>query len=650
MRTVAVLAVALVLGISAFAAEPTVLHTKAPFLDVESPALFALLNSTADGTFKVANWSYGLTLASDGYERIATALHNQTLTAYGWDYLYVAPEAALVRSDPDAAYHAAGYAEGWLSYDQLKFAGAPGAFDALVNGVAVEAREGVRQWLNSHIDYMQTAIRTNSSQAFYRQLGKLFQQLQGIVDGFTARAKASGEAGTTLRDVFALNFGEEVGDVEGYVKYFGNARNVPRVRPARHCSALIKITADDLFMSHTTWSSFQSMRRMYKVYAFETTVAMSSYPGQIASQDDWYMTSNKLAIQETTNEFYNNALYAKVVPRTVSEFLRTMIATHLASNGSHWTSLFKQDNSGTYNNQYMVVDMKLWAPGEIGAKLQDNLLWLAEQIPGYVERSDVTDVLRQQGYWPSFNVAYFPYIYNVSGFRQKLQEQGTFWSYTKYARPEIFRRNQSGIKDLTGMQSMMRYNDYKIDPYSRIPNCSTCPNQRCSPSNSAMLTISSRGDLNPVDAPGICYGPLKHFVSHRDHCATDAKIASWSNFQDGKLTGIAISGPTAAQQPVFAFSNSTFGPAPQGMPDAWNFPWMEFVLPRAQPSPYKIPHIGLPGSNKALVGAVVGAAVVGFIFAVAGVYYARRVRARSSTDTSYATLDGGVNARTADGV
>jgi hypothetical protein len=45
--------------------------------------------------------------------------------------------------------------------------------------------------------------------------------------------------------------------------------------------------------------------------------------------------------------------------------------------------------AGTYNNQYMVVDMKLFSPGE---ELQPGLLTVVEQIPGLVVSADTTQV------------------------------------------------------------------------------------------------------------------------------------------------------------------------------------------------------------------------------------------------------------------
>lgn len=55
------------------------------------------------------------------------------------------------------------------------------------------------------------------------------------------------------------------------------------------------------------------------------------------------------------------------------------------------------------DNQYMVLDMNRFIPGE---PLDDNLLTVVEQIPGLVKAGDVTQTL-ERGYWPSYNVPFF---------------------------------------------------------------------------------------------------------------------------------------------------------------------------------------------------------------------------------------------------
>jgi hypothetical protein len=65
----------------------------------------------------------------------------------------------------------------------------------------------------------------------------------------------------------------------------------------------------------------------------------------------------------------------------------------------------------------MVVDLKRFVPGE---ELAEGLLWVAEQIPGLVVAADQTDKLAF-GYWPSYNVPYYPEIYRWDSFRMHEQ-------------------------------------------------------------------------------------------------------------------------------------------------------------------------------------------------------------------------------------
>ena len=79
-----------------------------------------------------------------------------------------------------------------------------------------------------------------------------------------------------------------------------------------------------------------------------------------------------------------------------------MVANRLALTGSDWATLFAQHNSGTYNNEWMIIDYNRFTPGE---PLRDGLFTVLEQIPGQVRWEDQTDLLRETSYWSSYNIA-----------------------------------------------------------------------------------------------------------------------------------------------------------------------------------------------------------------------------------------------------
>lgn len=77
------------------------------------------------------------------------------------------------------------------------------------------------------------------------------------------------------------------------------------------------------------------------------------------------------------------------------------MANRLANDGRTWCSLFERYNSGTYNNQWMILDYKLFEPGK---PLQPDTFWVLEQLPGIVEKADKTELLEEQRYWASYNI------------------------------------------------------------------------------------------------------------------------------------------------------------------------------------------------------------------------------------------------------
>ena len=109
-----------------------------------------------------------------------------------------------------------------------------------------------------------------------------------------------------------------------------------------------------------------------------------------------------------------------------------------------------------------------------------NRIYLLEQIPGYIETADITSIVRSQSYWASYNIPYFPYIYNVSGYRQMFDKHGSEYSYTNCSRANIFRAKHKFIRNTDDVKYLMQYNNYQNEPLAH---------------NNPTLTISSRYDL-----------------------------------------------------------------------------------------------------------------------------------------------------------
>lgn len=564
----------------------------------------------------------------------AQVIFNASLYDQGWDYLQVSPAAPGDLNN----YYVGGFGEGYVTHQRI---------DLVYNSQGpFNLTPAAETWFQEHLMYMQTQSQLQNS-SFWVQVGNLFALMQGIADGYSARAAELGSRTLSMTDIFRLNFAVEAPDVETATGGGDGSSMLRRRRkqkqpssdksssqnifPDQHCSALVAVTPNDIFFSHDTWDAYIGTIRMYKTYTMpEASISYSGMAGMISSGDDWYITSNNLAVQETTNDVFNSTLYELyTVPHTVSEFLRVMTATYLATSAPEWVQLFQYNNSGTYCNQWMVLDYNLYEAGTMGASLPDNLLWVAEQIPGNVTSADVTDHLRNDGFWSSYNTPYFTNIFDLSGYPALVEEFGPFFSYANTSRAEIFRRNYTNVTDLPSMQALMRYNNWQNDPLSTIPDCTVCD-----PARSPMLAIASRGDLVPtnVKLPNNSYAD---YFSISAFGAVDCKITSSAMISN--LQGVIINGPTTYNnQPIFSWSTMFAGQQPVGAPNSYNFSWQYYNIIQPPPPPHGW-YAGLSSTDK--VVASVAGAVGGLMLILAGVVlYQRKTRHASKDGVHYHAL------------
>lgn len=197
-------------------------------------------------------------------------------------------------------------------------------------------------------------------------------------------------------------------------------------------------------------------------------------------------------------------------------------------------------NSGTYNNQWIVLDLKR-------AGLQTGFLTLAEQIPGHVAVTDVSNILRQRGYWPSYNVPFDQHIFNASGYAHLSNVHGEAYSYTDCPRAKIFRRDAPAArKSLQDLQRLLAYNGFEKDPLSL---------------GDASNAIAARGDLNPTNR--------SYFG------AVDVKVTEV--LPDVAWQGVvqARCGPTTDQQPPFSWLDVPEHVLHLGQPETFDFPFVE---------------------------------------------------------------------------
>ncbi|CAF3461697.1 unnamed protein product [Rotaria socialis] len=491
---------------------------------------------------------------------LATGFWDQTYNTTGWSVLEI--QTLDNETNFDQAY-SAGVLEGQFSRELIGYQWQNNIDDICTN--KTEFCHYLKQFFLIQLDWMYTQIESYPNDEYWHQVNLLLIQLNGLIDGYNNTLRGPRKELDDPLSFFLFQVVESVGDLAGRLK-------VPNVPKHDSCSALIKILPNnsDIFVSHADWSNFRTMLKVIKRYSMplkRTPMAgsslipgadtiFSSYPGTLHSVDDFYMTRpGNMTIIETTINNNNDDLTHNIIPISVPEWMRVVIANRLSDSGQDWVNNFFLFNDGTYNNEWMIVDFKQFTPGQSPRK---GFLTVAEQLVTNFLSEDMTDTLVNNTYWASYNNVYFPEFRKLSGEEALVKQKGPeLYSWKNSSRAKIFERDHVTVVNLTTMIHMMRYNDFKNDPLSRC---------NCSPPYSSELTIAARCDLNPSngtypDSP----------LGHRIHGATDAKITNYAMMQNFNL--VAIAGPTSDTQPPFVWSESDFDTKVShvGHPDKWNF-------------------------------------------------------------------------------
>jgi hypothetical protein len=425
----------------------------------------------------------------------------------------------------------------------------------------------VKTFFTTQDAWTRAQIASNTS-AYWKGMSAILSQFDGMVAGYTALAPSD----QTL-SLFDLQSVGAIGDYLDLIvaltdegpnyDNMTDSELMATVRKNNHCSALVKVTGDfsELFFSHVAWFIFQSTTRIFKHYNFigltqpeiaGRQMSFSSYPAYLSSLDDFYaIWDSGIAVLETTNNVFNKSLYTAVVPQSLFAWHRVRLANLLSHTPPEWASTFSEHNSGTYNNQYPVINVGAFVPG---SALPPDLLWIVEQVPGLVVSGDATEILAL-GHFPSYNVPFWREIYDISGYKEQISKRrkageplgelsGLDWQLAP--RAKIFRRDAGKVTDMPSFLSLMRSNDYKNDPYA---------------AGSPWNAICSRGDL--AGSPDGCL---------------DGK-ASMASMWASK-TALAINGPTTgsafAHGPLPPFAWSEFPNTPhQGLPPVYDFDFEE---------------------------------------------------------------------------
>lgn len=502
---------------------------------------------------------------SNAKDIIAVCVFSDSRLDFGWASVYVKTDGRYV--DSQQAY-AAGYAEGRATSLMIEqhYANMYAHYCDTDPAFCTRLFSFYRANLQS---LLENAIRYGDSDPFWHQTELAVLQLSGLQRGLTGAESIRYDPYKLPADferLVLLNLYKDVGDLEWALGM------LPPKAPRDPGVAFFKTTSGnaEAIAAHAPWGHYSGMNKLLKKYAFNykllagsgqpvpaTVVTFSGYPGGVSSGDDFILTSTNLAVLGTGIRNQNPDLWSLLTPNnTVPSAFRSLAASRLAKNAKEWIHTYSRGNAGTGNSQWTVIDYNLFKPKM--KQLPQDFVWYHEELPGYSVSADVTSVVENQGYWATYNIPFFPAIYNASGMARLAAQHGDWFTYDRCPRALMFKRGFKQPGDIEKVLDFIRYNNYQNDP---LAVCAACE-----PKHNAENALSARSDLNPS------VGRYPFFeMGKRPHGGTDAKVVNSTMVAQHSLW--TQCGPTSIEKQSFSWSSSPFASVPHaGQPDEWNFP------------------------------------------------------------------------------
>ena len=478
----------------------------------------------------------------------------------GWNFLDNKMQEEINSVDEHLTYFKSfGYLEGYVTCPEIQI-----FYPNFYSAVFGTDKPGVQtiKFIQDNYNWLKKNVASSAdTDDYWYAVKTILAQVEGLYEGYvagcgSATAKANVDTtdystldNPTLMHFLLMNAWGDLYQIAMKVKEPGQAARLQGNRKYKNekktlverCSAIVKLLKDnsDVVYGHSTWDSYESLSpRILKHYSFPLVrnghaehhynVHFSSSPALLSSIDDFFTVSGyaQLGVMETTNSLYNVKLLEQVVPETVLSWTRAVTSNQVATSGANWAETFARYHSGTYTNQWMSLDLKLFTPGTAPST---GFFTVFEEVPGLVHIEDRTAQLVSDGYWGSYNNPVFSDISEASGYA-KICSKDSSQCHDSCPRYYIFKEYQNEIVDVTGGQWMLSYNSFQNDTASLNDSCNA---------------IACRGDLEPDERSRGAFGAL------------DAKVttATLSKVEPGvNPVYYARLGPTHQQQPVFCWS------------------------------------------------------------------------------------------------
>ena len=510
-----------------------------------------------------------------------------TYSEVGWGQIHIWSNP---KSSSPSQMFCAGYVDTYLTRDRIREYYLNFKEHMLNGNVTGEWPQSWRSWISNNIKYVRKMVSQSQSDLYWKRIGLIMRQLDGMFHGLNDGVSEEDQIDEVSFWILQAN-----GD-------FCDLGNILKDSPKHHLQELLKCTGfvrlapenKDVYFSHNTWSMFHDLHAYLKDYNLNVPefknqrIAISTRTGHLNSIDDFWTNDGGLVIFETSIPNFNQTLYQGVTYESVLNFMRAYYATFNSDSGEEWTKEYIKENSGTYNDEYLILDTKKFTKG---VEPEKDLLWMIEQMPGTYRSQDMTKVLVNQTYFGSVNVPWFEDIFNLAEyprFQKENPKMARLFSYYDQPRYLVMQRDGPKINNFEEFKKFMRYNDYKNDELLLV-NGVPEPGQG----------IEARNDLRPEG--GTDFGPRS--------CegGVDSKAVSLSEYSEN-LSWNAILSPEYEINPKFTFKDWPDYPH-RGLVEDFNFDWIKFqpldycqLFGKDKSSCIKIPGCGYCFDSKTCMG------------------------------------------------
>jgi hypothetical protein len=185
-----------------------------------------------------------------------------------------------------------------------------------------------------------------------------------------------------------------------------------------------------------------------------------------------------MSIIETSLEIFNLDLFKNLSPFTVPKWIRNNIANRLAKNNTDWINIFFKYNSGTHNNQWLLINYNkfeeyILRKNPLENQSPSDIIHLAEQIPilDKVYSTDVTETLIKDGYVATYNAPFFKEVIELAGYKNS-----THKDYFSAKRYNLFKRLYEKANNVEEIMKLMEYHDSEDICDTIAPRCDTIEN------------------------------------------------------------------------------------------------------------------------------------------------------------------------------